>query len=629
MNVTSPGHADSTLAAVAWPQEGDSLRTGHGLSYRMCPVIGMLLIQSALLVDSASRHTPTYLEPAFLASGLAHWEFDRFEPYRVNPPLVRMIAALPALAAGYKADWSGFYDLPGARSEFPFGDALVRANRDAVVTLIRYARWACIPFSLVGSYFAYRWAKELYGSNAGLLAMILFVFEPNLLAHGALITPDAACTALGIVAGYAFWRWLAQPTWTRVLIAGASLGLAELSKMSWLILLPLWPVLWVLWSWLGPTKSLCPALARSPSSNKTAATADTFPRSQEPIQRRISASSKPPVVQLIMILFLALYIVNLGYAFDGSGTLLKDFRFVSRSLTGLEPGQPGNRFRGTLCGLIPMPVPAQYVLGFDTQKKDFEKTNTNSYLRGQWSERGWWYYYVYGLLVKVPCGTWALLIYVLASRVLAWNHSANLRDEVVLLAPAAALMALVSSQTAFNTHLRYCFPALGLLLIFISQAGNAIARESLAASLVVCAAIVYSVGSSLSAYPNHLAYFNDFVGGPRNGHLHLLGSSLDWGQGVGEAIDWIKAHEPNSRVEFDMYSQTLARVLMGQELDRSLRKKDIKVPMLILYSAEHYWNRDSPLTMRPRHEKAEEVLLKQFDSGLVLVRVREPRDDES
>ena len=53
-------------------------------------------------------------------------------------------------------------------------------------------------------------------------------------------------------------------------------------------------------------------------------------------------------------------------------------------------------------------MPKQYVLGFDSQKKDLEHFGQKSYLRGEWKDGGWWYYYFYGLLVKVPCGTWGL-----------------------------------------------------------------------------------------------------------------------------------------------------------------------------------------------------------------------------
>ena len=64
----------------------------------MC-VIGLLTLHAGLLAWSATRHSPTLNEPGHLVAGISYWKFGRFELYRVNPPLVKLIAALPVMAA--------------------------------------------------------------------------------------------------------------------------------------------------------------------------------------------------------------------------------------------------------------------------------------------------------------------------------------------------------------------------------------------------------------------------------------------------------------------------------------------------------------------------------------------------
>ncbi len=517
----------SSIVSGYWP-----------LSERLA-VIALLAIQAGLLAFSATRHSPTYLEPAFLASGISHWHFGQFELYRVNPPLVRMVAALPVLGVDYKTDWSRLYDAPGSRAEYSVGEDFVKANGSASTALFVYARWACIPFALIGGYFAYRWARDLFGAGAGLFTLALWTFEPNLLAHAELITPDSACTSFGIAAGYWFWKWLRSPSWTHVCLAGVFLGLAELSKMTWVILFALWPLLWGVWRIANPQARTVNERAgnehlEAAASHSSGALKD-FP---------------PPAHQLVIIAALALYLLNLGYAFDGTFTTpLKDLQFVSTVFTGLnEPGLSGNRFRETWLGELPLLVPKQYVLGLDSQKKDFEHYSQPSYLRGEWKDSGWWYYYIYGLLVKVPCGTWGLFILVVARRLIFSWRTANMWDEMILLAPLLAVLVLVSSQTGFNHHLRYAFPGLGLSLIFLGQAVNFPAERfrrsdsgtnssrPLPAGLTALSAksaialAAYSVISALIVYPHHLSYFNEAAGGPKNGWKHLLGSSFDWGQ---------------------------------------------------------------------------------------------------
>ncbi len=62
---------------------------------------------------------------------------------------------------------------------------------------------------------------------------------------------------------------------------------------------------------------------------------------------------------------------------------------------------------------MPVPLPRNYVLGIDLQKSDFENQDM-SYLRGQWRVGGWWYYYLYAMAIKVPLGTWVLLLLALS-----------------------------------------------------------------------------------------------------------------------------------------------------------------------------------------------------------------------
>lgn len=210
-------------------------------------VLGILLVHAAMLTWCAKRDSPTWDEVGHLAAGVEHWEYGQVGFYQVNPPLVRLLASLPVLPLAPDLDWSRRSQRPGSRDEFNVGFDLLRRRGDECFWLFTLARWACIPLSLLGGYFAWRWANELYGPRAGILALVLWCFEPNVLAHGHLITPDAGAAALGLVAAYAFWHWLKDPIWTRTFAAGLTLGLAELTKSTWIVLFVLWPLFWVAW----------------------------------------------------------------------------------------------------------------------------------------------------------------------------------------------------------------------------------------------------------------------------------------------------------------------------------------------------------------------------------------------
>jgi hypothetical protein len=434
-------------------------------------VAGLLGIHSAILGYSATRHSPTVNEPGHLVAGLAQWEFGRFDVYCVTPPLIQYVAAFPVLIAGYNEAWGSFDDTPGSRPELAMGEDFIKANYERSIWLFTVARWACIPFSLVGGFCCYCWSRELWGSSlAGVISVFLWCFEPNILAHAEMITSDTAASAFGLGAGYLFWRWLKAPSWGRACAAGAVMGLALLSKTSWTFLFALWPSLWAGWQLteFWRTRSASPdACFQLPSI----------------VAAGFKARLAQSFIQLAGLLLIALGIVNLGYGFSGSFTRLKEFKFVSSVLTGLEKtGDVGNRFQDSWLRDVFVPLPKQYVLGIDIQNGDFEHFPQKSYLRGEWKWGGWWYYYIYGLAVKTPHSLQLLsLLAIVAALFPKPRQSAGVangaappvsapatsRDLAILLAPAATLLVLVSSQVGFNHHVRYVLPTLGFFLVFM------------------------------------------------------------------------------------------------------------------------------------------------------------------
>lgn len=474
----------------------------------------LLSLHAAMLAWGALRHSVTLNERAHLPAGMSHWVFGRFELYRVNPPLVRMVAGAAVLFSGAKADWQDYDRGEGLRRESDVADRFVQLNGQESSWYYTLGRWACIPFSLLGGWVCFRWARELYGQAAGLVALVLWCFCPNVLGHAQLLTPDAGATALGITAAYMFWRWLRVPTWTGAFFSGVLLGAALLTKLTWIIVLALWPMLWL----------VC----------------------RQPWRRNTGSPARPAeIAQLALILAAALYTLNAGYGFEGSLTRLGQYQFVSQSLGGnagpRHDAPRGNRFAGTRLGALPVPLPKNYVLGIDLQKRDFER-GFWSYLRGQWRYGGWWYYYLYGLAVKVPLGTWALAIAAVLASLGRMPFARPWRDEIVLVAPAVAVLALVSSQTGFNHHLRYVLPMFPFAFVWMSKVAQAWELGHRKLQKVVVVAVAWSLASSVWIYPHSLSYFNELVGGPMRGYEHMDNSNIDWGQDWLYFKRWLERH---------------------------------------------------------------------------------------
>jgi 4-amino-4-deoxy-L-arabinose transferase-like glycosyltransferase len=482
-------------------------------------VVSALLVAQCLLVAwEAYRDSPTWDEVAHVAAGYSHLKLGSFALYRVNPPLVRLVACIP-LRFLMKADVDfSEYEFPptaAERTEFAAGKIIAVQNGFGYFWLVTLARWMCIPFVILGGLICYTWARDLYGTACGIFALGLWTFDPNVIAYGHLITPDVGATSLGLSAAYAFWRWLGHRTWPRAILAGVVLGLAELTKSTWAVLFFLWPVLWLMESWP---------------------------------QRAVLWRGK----QMAAIVLLALYVLNLGYLFEGSFTRLRDYHFVSGLLSGNYGAysKSGNRWANSSIGAVRVPLPLMYVSGIDVQKHDFE-IKSYSYLNGEWRFGGWWYYYIFAIAFKEPIGVLTLVAVASAAGFVRFT-AARRADEVVLLAPAVCVFLLVSSQTGFNHHVRYVLPSLPFVFIWVSKLASRSADRRLVYVSLTC--LAQAVLSSLLVFPHSLSYFSELAGGPKHGHLHLGNSNADWGQDLLYLKQWLEAHPSNAPVHlaYDM-----------------------------------------------------------------------------
>lgn len=466
----------------------------------------------ALLAWSAYRHSPTIDEPAYLAGGVSHWTFGRFDLTKVSPPLVRLVAAAPVYLSPHEVDWGSYRVGPGVRAEHAVGRDFIIANGRRSFWLFTLARWACIPFSIIGAWVCYRWSRQIWGGRSAMAALAIWCFCPNILAHGSMMTPDVGVTALGVAAAYAYWKWSCQPGWWQAVVAGAVLGFSVLAKTNTVVLLPLLPMLALV---VTMTRQTAFGIVR----------------------------------QLVVSVLVAVYVINLGYGFEGSFERLGRYEFASQTFRGAKSTTIGNRFSEGFAAGIPVPFPKPFLEGIDLQRKDFENNagTAKTYLNGVWYDHSWWWYYIYVVAVKMPLGLWGLIL--LSCATLAWQrvrpsnpHPENRPHWLpFIVIPGLALFAVAASQTGFGHSLRYVLPAFPFGFLLASGAFR-VELRSRSMSIVAGVLLAWDIGSSLSVYPHSLSYFNEPAGGPTNGHALLLDGNLDWGQDLLYLEQWIQSH---------------------------------------------------------------------------------------
>jgi hypothetical protein len=491
--------------------------------WRSACIVGALLsIHSGLLAWRATRDSPNFVELAYLAAGLDDLEYGRYALAKVNPPLVRIVAALPVkILLQPRIERDPLTASANVRPEYGLGEQLLRAHayHSDALSIVTVARWACIPFSILGGYVCYAWARALFGTVSGMVSLALWCFSPSILANGAMVTADVPGAAVGVAACYVYWRWVREPTWREASACALILGAAELARTTFVVFVVVLPALWIVWRVTDQTRVGGIQWARQ-------------------------------AAQLALILTGALYIVNLGYEFEGSGQPLRAYEFVSEAFGGPKVTRDGsgNRFAGNWLGRVPLPLPRSYLLGMDLQRKDFENGggDTWSYLEGEWRQRGWWYYYLWGFCLKGTIGAWLLFLTSFCARFVRLRViGPGWRDDLFITVPAMALMAVVSSQTGFSCHFRYAIPVLPYIFIWSGSVVGGAGRSRWALR-GASAALIWSMASSLWIYPHSLSYFNELAGGPSRGSAHLADSSVDWGQDLFYLKHWLDDH-PKAR----------------------------------------------------------------------------------
>jgi hypothetical protein len=460
-----------------------------------------LLVLFFLTVTAAvSTKSATYDEPVHIFSGWRILTAGDFATNHEAPPLMKALAAIPIALTGAappKArmqrevdEWSVSHDFIYHAND---GDRILARARLPITLLATLLAWV-----------VYRYAAAALGPAAALVALALFVSEPNILAHSGLVTTDLGVTALTFFTFAAFVTWLRTRARHWLIATGAIFGLALLTKFTAILLAPILILCGALHVWMEQTKRWG-ELARG----------------------------------LAVVALVGIFVLNLGYGFGGSFSTLSSFTPESQAFRARAAGSVGG---------VPLPLPVEYVRGYDHAEAGGQ--SWWAYLFGEHSRTGWRHYYLAALAVKTPL---PLLLMALAGFIL-WPPAARASGrgkEQPALRPVHALLPMVPilvwlaaftlSGNLKNIGLRYILPIYPFLCLMAAVAARALMSRAWGKRAVI-SLVVWQVLVAAWMYPDYLTFFNLTVGGPSRGAEVLLDSNLDWGQDLKGLGRYIRDH---------------------------------------------------------------------------------------
>jgi hypothetical protein len=441
--------------------------------------------------------------------------------------------------------------------QWDFGfDFMYKEGNNADLMLF-LGRLPMLLILLVLGIYVFKWARELFGPNAALLALFLYTFSPTFLAHGRFVTTDVAAAAGIFIASYYFIRWLKNPTIKNLFIAGLIFGLAQLAKFSVFLLIPLFGFVVLVWIYLKTAEA--PVFSWSFLAEKT--------------WKYLSG--------LLMLFAIGyIFIVWPVYIFHTAkypiARQINDATFTLRSF-GIRPIA---NLIVWMSGIPILRALAQYGLGLAMVVQRAAGGNT-TYFLGEVSAAGSRIYFPFMYLVKETI-TFHLLtltaiflaigvffkqkIYLLKNL----NEFLNARIAEFLMFCFIALYWFTSIRSPLNIGVRHILPTFSFIFILITGLvmawyNNTRTRTNCYCKIAFLAVLVlFQIFSVISVYPSFLAYFNELIGGPKNGYLYVTDSNLDWGQDLKRLAQWTDQNNID-RIYVDYFGGAIASYYLGDK----------------------------------------------------------------
>ena len=468
--------------------------------------LALIILCACLLAAGCWRiYSNTWDEPEHIAAGIELLDKGHYEYDTEHPPLARLFLAVGPYLAGARS-----FGTPPPDGTQEGKDILYSGGHYERYLLL--ARAGTLPFLVLLLLATWLWARKLFESDvASLLAVLLLVSVPPILGHAALATLDIAAAATTLLALYSLENWLTSGRWEEAVLFGVTSGIAIASKFSAVPFIALSLIV------LGIVQGL--------NSGRIAWETHVH-HPWWVLRSRLTGAVLAGLAALVPLL--AVYAVRSP---DVSGVEVRYDWAVDYMLS-----RSGfDHTLGVWLSHTWLPRELKDLFNGVIAVKAHNDAGHRSYLLGQVSLDGWWYFYLVTLAVKTP-----LPLLAGGSVGLAWLARTGWRErDGWALAPLVLVLTILAFASLFSRinigirHLLILYPFLALGAAYLVQRTWQLIgsltepRLRWPAAAVLVGLLAWQLSTLWRAYPDYLPYFNETVSDPQ--HV-LVDSDLDWGQ---------------------------------------------------------------------------------------------------
>jgi hypothetical protein len=441
-------------------------------------------------------------EPVHILAGHRYLQCGDFSINTEHPPLLKLLAAAPLKGRTFIEP----FEACGTKINHPaenFRFGMLFLAKNGVDPIVVPARLAASLMSLLLAVLIFFAAREMFGIWESVVALALLAFEPNLIAHGSLVTTDMALTAMMFAAVYALYRYLKKPGVFRFLIVGMTVGLTLSAKHSGILILPILFLILI---------------------------ADTFIFRKTENKTGLNVKILRQVVAFAGIVLLGGVVLWSCYGFR--------FNALPNATGNSIPIENFLRYEYTLPQRVILKLnrfrffPESYNYGFANV---ISTGSRQMFLFNKIYPTGRWFYFPIAFVVKTSV---ALLILLMAGLLTLKLYQLRGREMLFLLVPSLGFFAIcLTSQ--MNIGVRHILPVYPFFII-VAAAGTCFwARKHQIVRYLSIALLVFHVETAFQTAPNYIAFSNVFFGGVNNTYKVLADSNAEWGQSVKLASEYL------------------------------------------------------------------------------------------
>ncbi len=543
-------------------------------NYRLI-VVAIMTFFTVVSLLNAKNDSATFDEVAHIPAGYSYVTEQDMRLNPEHPPLLKDLIGIPLAFLNLNFDktqpfWTGEgLNRVWDDGQWQAGKYLLYEGGNNADQILFLARLPIIIISVILGLFLFMWGKEIAGILGGLFILTLYAFDPNILGHNHYVTTDIGIAAFITFAFYYFLKFIKKPTWKNVFIGGFFLGLVNLVKFSSLMAYPILGLVILVYP-------LVKKISHEEEENKG-----------KLLRTKLFFSYLGKGLAALAISMVVVWILYFVNTYNMPKEIIDRQINFSFPLFDHNPLSITTNNALSAINSVPILKPfAEYLLGVTMVFKRVAGGN-GTYFLNNVSGKASPIYFPLVFLIKETIPFLLLIVFslLITSEQIFKNTISSLKEKALkknlkrflqigvmqyTLFGFILLYAFLSITGNLNIGLRHLFPIMPLAYLLVTKKVFDFIRNKHRMTthqlhILLTILIIWIVSIPFFSYPGYVSYFNETIGGSKNGYKYVTDSNVDWGQDLKRLAIFLQNNPEIRKINVDYFGGGNPEYYLGDQ----------------------------------------------------------------